>query len=66
MTVPHEHSVRLTEGRITLEGILGLPDDPDGVVVFAYGSSTGRLSPRNNFVTHQLQQVCRRSGNNGA
>lgn len=57
MTVQHEHGIRIKEGRITLEGILGLPDDPLGVVVFAHGSGSGRLSPRNNFVARHLQQV---------
>jgi putative phosphoribosyl transferase len=57
MTAPHEHSVTITEGRITLEGILGLPADPSGVVVFAHGSGSGRLSPRNNFVARHLQQA---------
>ena len=38
------------------EGILGLPPDPRGVIVFAHGSGSGRLSPRNNFVARHLQQ----------
>ncbi len=57
MTAQHEHGIRIKEGRITLEGILGLPADPLGVVVFAHGSGSGRLSPRNNFVARHLQQV---------
>lgn len=57
MTVQHEHGIRIKKGRITLEGILGLPADPLGVVVFAHGSGSGRLSPRNNFVARHLQQV---------
>ncbi|MBH0202066.1 MAG: alpha/beta hydrolase [Nitrospira sp.] len=56
MTSQHEHSVRITKGRITLEGILRLPADPNGVVVFAHGSGSGRLSPRNNFVARHLQR----------
>ncbi len=57
MTSQHEHSVRITKGELSLEGILGLPADPGGVVVFAHGSGSGRLSPRNNFVARHLQQV---------
>lgn len=57
MTAQHEHGIRIKEGRITLEGILGLPADPLGVIVFAHGSGSGRLSPRNNFVARHLQQV---------
>ncbi|WHZ27957.1 MAG: Protein-L-isoaspartate O-methyltransferase [Nitrospira sp.] len=56
MTSLHEHTVRITKGHITLEGILGLPAEPRGVVVFAHGSGSGRLSPRNNFVARRLQQ----------
>lgn len=56
MTSLHEHTVRITHGHITLEGILGLPADQQGVIVFAHGSGSGRLSPRNNFVARHLQQ----------
>lgn len=55
MTSLLEHNVRITKEHITLEGILGLPAEPHGVVVFAHGSGSGRLSPRNNFVACHLQ-----------
>lgn len=56
MTSPHEHPVKIAKGHIALQGILGLPVGPRGVVVFAHGSGSGRLSPRNNFVSRRLQQ----------
>lgn len=56
MTSPHEHTVRIAKGTLALEGILGLPAGPRGVVVFAHGSGSGRFSPRNNFVARHLQQ----------
>lgn len=56
MTTSHEHQVRISRDRISLEGILGLPDKPAGVVVFAHGSGSGRFSPRNNLVARHLQQ----------
>lgn len=56
MTAPPEHNVKITKGKLALEGILGLPDAPRGVVVFAHGSGSGRFSPRNNFVAGHLQQ----------
>ncbi|TKB63473.1 MAG: alpha/beta hydrolase [Nitrospira sp.] len=56
MTSQHEHSVRITRGEVTLEGILGLSIDPRGIVVFAHGSGSGRFSPRNMFVARQLQR----------
>jgi putative phosphoribosyl transferase len=57
MTALHEHGIRIKEGKITLAGILGLPPGPQGLVIFAHGSGSGRLSPRNNFVARHLQQV---------
>jgi putative phosphoribosyl transferase len=56
MTTSHEHNIKITKGKLVLEGILGLPIEPRGVVVFAHGSGSGRLSPRNNFVARHLQQ----------
>jgi putative phosphoribosyl transferase len=40
-----------------LEGLLGLCDAPKGMVVFAHGSGSGRLSPRNNHVAAGLRQA---------
>ena len=57
MTSLLEHNVRITKGHMTLEGMLGLPVEPHGVVAFAHGSGSGRLSPRNNFVARHLQQA---------
>jgi putative phosphoribosyl transferase len=56
MTDSHEHPVRIAKGTLALEGILGLPVESPGVVVFAHGSGSGRFSPRNNFVARRLQQ----------
>ena len=55
-TPMNEQTVRLTRGGLTLEGVLGLPPQPLGMVVFAHGSGSGRFSPRNNFVARHLQQ----------
>ena len=52
----NETAARLTWGDLTLEGVLGLPTQALGIVVFAHGSGSGRFSPRNNFVARQLQQ----------
>lgn len=40
-----------------LEGILNVPDNAKGIVLFAHGSGSGRLSPRNQFVAQVLQQA---------
>ncbi len=57
MPMGNEHSVRISQDGVALDGILGVPPQPIGVIVFAHGSGSGRLSPRNNFVARHLQQT---------
>lgn len=52
-TCPTEISV--TVGPVTLRGLLRRPRDATGIVLFAHGSGSGRLSPRNNFVAERLE-----------
>ncbi len=52
-----EHEIQITKGSLCLPGILGLPSQIKGVVLFAHGTGSGRLSPRNQFVAHQLQEA---------
>jgi putative phosphoribosyl transferase len=40
-----------------LAAILGIPDQARGIVIFAHGSGSGRLSPRNNYVAVRLREV---------
>jgi dienelactone hydrolase len=40
-----------------LAAILGVPVDPIGIVIFAHGSGSGRLSPRNNYVASRLRDA---------
>jgi putative phosphoribosyl transferase len=40
-----------------LKGLLGVPAGADGLVIFAHGSGSGRLSPRNNRVAAALREV---------
>jgi len=49
--------VRVSAGQVILEGNLGLPENPRGVVLFAHGSGSGRHSPRNIFVAEQLRKA---------
>ena len=37
------------------EGIVGVPAAAKGIVLFAHGSGSGRLSPRNSFVAQRLR-----------
>jgi putative phosphoribosyl transferase len=42
---------------IILEGNLNIPEPPQGVILFAHGSGSGRHSPRNQFVAHVLHDA---------
>lgn len=42
---------------VTLRGLLGVPSGARGIVLFAHGSGSGRLSARNNFVARSLQEA---------
>lgn len=53
----YPREVRVTAGTATLEGLLSVPAQARGVVLFAHGSGSGRHSPRNQFVARQLQRV---------
>ena len=44
-------------GTISLEGMLELPDKATGIVLFAHGSGSSRLSPRNNTVARVLREA---------
>lgn len=40
-----------------MEGMLEMPDNAGGIVLFAHGSGSSRLSPRNNHVAGVLRQA---------
>lgn len=44
-------------GRLRLQALLGVPEQAGGLVIFAHGSGSGRLSPRNNHVAAALRQA---------
>ncbi len=48
--------IEIQVGKIKIKGILGIPRNPIGFVIFAHGSGSGRLSPRNNFVAEVLNK----------
>lgn len=52
-----EEPVSITTGTVTLEGDLGIPEDAPGIVLFAHGSGSSRLSPRNLFVARFLREA---------
>jgi putative phosphoribosyl transferase len=52
-----EHRVRVAIGSVTLDGDLSVPEDAHGVVLFAHGSGSSRLSPRNRYVARLLNEA---------
>ncbi len=56
MNGAREQPVRISSGGTALDGILGLPSQAGSIVLFAHGSGSGRLSPRNTFVARYLQE----------
>lgn len=47
--------VQILSTGIRLEGIVSVPENPQGLVVFVHGSGSSRHSPRNQFVAQTLQ-----------
>lgn len=44
-------------GELHLQALLGVPAEAEGLVIFAHGSGSGRLSPRNNRVAAALRDA---------
>jgi putative phosphoribosyl transferase len=44
-------------GAPELGAILGVPEGARAIVIFAHGSGSGRLSPRNNYVAQRLREA---------
>jgi putative phosphoribosyl transferase len=52
-----EKQIRIPADSVKLDGILTIPKDTQGLVIFAHGSGSSRLSPRNRFVAGVLQKA---------
>jgi putative phosphoribosyl transferase len=50
-------SVEIELGSLRLKAFLGAPPEAAGLVIFAHGSGSGRLSPRNNRVAAALRDA---------
>jgi putative phosphoribosyl transferase len=48
--------VQIPVNHVFIEGLLELPAEPSGLVLFAHGSGSSRHSPRNNFVARVLHE----------
>jgi putative phosphoribosyl transferase len=49
--------IQISVGKVVLKGLLGVPKEARGIVLFAHGSGSGRLSPRNNQVAKALREA---------
>ena len=54
---PDEAEVEVAAGHGRLAGLLTVPPEPAGMVVFAHGSGSSRHSPRNRFVAQVLNRA---------
>lgn len=54
---PIEKPVLISDEHLRLNGILGLPKNARGIILFAHGSGSGRFSSRNHFVARELQKI---------
>ena len=50
-------ALRIPCGEVMLSGDLEIPPNPVGLVLFAHGSGSSRLSPRNRYVASELQNA---------
>ncbi|MDO8586252.1 MAG: dienelactone hydrolase family protein [Armatimonadota bacterium] len=51
-----ERPVGIARDSVSLQGDIGVPVGATGIVVFAHGSGSSRLSPRNRFVAEELRE----------
>jgi len=49
--------VRIPAGSVVLDGLLDVPAEAAGIVLFAHGSGSSRLSPRNAYVARELRRA---------
>ncbi len=62
LDVPKDNSdkkenVNIPINGVAVEGVLRIPHNPRGIILFAHGSGSGRHSARNNFVASILRQA---------
>lgn len=52
-----EKLIHISHAKGEMEGMLQIPPEAKGIVLFAHGSGSSRLSPRNNIVARHLNQA---------
>lgn len=55
--VDTDHPVVIPVGDLGLNGLLHLPLQARGVIIFAHGSGSSHLSPRNQYIAREMQQL---------
>jgi len=53
----HHETEQLLLGKVTLRGQIDVPEGATGIVLFAHGSGSSRLSPRNQLVARILRSA---------
>lgn len=53
----HKTLVEILADGVYIEGMLELPHQTSGLILFAHGSGSSRLSPRNNYVASVLREA---------
>lgn len=56
-SIPNKQLVGIPVNGVEIEGLLEIPRDAKGIVVFAHGSGSSRHSPRNSFVAQVLRHA---------
>lgn len=55
-TITENRYVQILSMGVRLEGLVSIPDEAQGFVVFVHGSGSSRHSPRNQYVAQTLQE----------
>lgn len=56
-TIDTEHPVMIPCEHVHLDGLLHIPKEAKGIVLFVHGSGSSRLSPRNQHIARLLQEA---------
>ena len=54
---PISQEIHINADGVSLNGSLSLCHEHTGIVVFVQGIGSGRFSPRNKHIAHQLQTI---------
>jgi len=55
-TITEHREVQILSTGVRLDGVMSMPEDAKGIVLFVHGSGSSRHSPRNQYVAQTLQK----------